>query len=70
MDEAVSVVGDNIARATAAGIHAARMAPFVHCEPQARWAVRAYLLEAATERAGLLLAEFETRWAELDRSTR
>jgi hypothetical protein len=62
----MSLVGDNIARATAAGIRAARLAPFMHCEPPMRGPVRDYLTGLGTDRARELRRELEDRWARRD----
>jgi hypothetical protein len=62
----MSLVGDNIARATAAGIRAAQLAPFAHCEPPMRNPIRDYLTGLDTDRARELRRELENRWARRD----
>lgn len=61
----MSIVGDNLARATAAAIRAAQLAPFVHCKPEHRDPVRKWLREDGSEAALRVLAELEERWAAL-----
>lgn len=62
----MSLVGSNIRRATDAGIRAAALAPFVHCELPVRWAVRAQLAGENTQAAWDLFAELEDRWRAKD----
>lgn len=62
----MSLVGDSIARATAAGIRAARLASWVHCEYPMRNPVRDYLTGLGTDQARELRRELEDRWARRD----
>lgn len=65
----MSLVGSNIARATAAGIRAALLAPWVHCEPPMRNPVRDYLAGLDTDQARELRREMEDRWRARDAGT-
>lgn len=62
----MSPVADAIARATAAGVRAGRLAPFVHCELPMRNHVRDYLTGLGTNEARELRAELEGRWRARD----
>lgn len=59
---AVSLVGENIARATAAGIRAARIAPLVHCDPAQRVTIRWKIVLNGSPAAQQLRNELEARW--------
>lgn len=62
----MSTVGDSIARATAAGIRAAQLAPFVHCEPLMRNPIRSDLARQDSRAARDLRNELERKWAAMD----
>lgn len=62
----MSLVGDNIARATEAGIRAAQLAPWVHCQYPLRNPVRDYLAGLRTPEARALREELEARWRAKD----
>ena len=62
----MNTVGENIARATAAGIRAAQLARWVHCEKPMRNPVRDYLTSLDTDQARELRVELERRWAARD----
>jgi hypothetical protein len=55
-----------IAKATAAGIRAAQIAPLVHASPEKRDSIRAWIREHESENSAALLAELEARWAGKD----
>lgn len=66
----MSVAGESIARATAAGVAAARLARFRYCEKPMRDPIRDYLAGLGTDRARELQAQLEEHWARQDAARR
>ena len=62
----MSLVGDAIARATAAGTTAALIAQLVNVRLEQRDGIRSWLSASGSPGAPALLAELEARWRGLD----